>query len=57
MVKIITAETSTELEAKINEWIGKVKPIIRFINYTAEGAEFPYSVLVLYRGGEPEKQL
>jgi len=55
MVKIITAETSTDLEKQINDWLLEVRPVIRFMNYSAEGIEFPYSVLIYYKGGESEK--
>lgn len=48
-VKIFTAETASELEMKINEWLRLTKPSDVSFCFTADGVETPYSVMVWYR--------
>lgn len=47
--KTFTANTAIELEGVINSWIQKENPEIISTHYHADGVEFIYSVLILYR--------
>lgn len=48
-VKIIAAETAAELEAKLNHWVYKVKPLALEFHFSTDSLEYPYLSFIIYK--------